>query len=124
MQRIIRSIFVLFLLGFFTVASAQLPPKIMADKHLLHAEQLYDAKNYAEAFSVMGKIIALQQEHSLTLSDDFHFKYAQIALSVDSTRIASGTSAIDHPLNGQSCVIRQRANAGSTSFGTRLRRNW
>jgi len=124
MQRIIRSIFVLFLLGFFTVASAQLPPKIMADKHLLHAEQLYDAKNYAEAFSVMGKIIALQQEHSLTLSDDFHFKYAQSALSVDSTRIASGTSAIDYPLNRQSCVIRQRSNAGSTSFGTRLRRNW
>ena len=28
MWRVIRSIFVLFLLGFFTVASAQLPPKI------------------------------------------------------------------------------------------------
>ena len=39
MWRVIRSIFVLFSLGFFTVASAQLPPKIMADKHLIHAEQ-------------------------------------------------------------------------------------
>ena len=88
MQRMIRSIFVLFSLGFFTVVSAQLPPKIMADKHLIHAEQLYAAKDYAEAFKVMKKIIALQQEHSLTLSDEFHFKYAQVALSADSTRIA------------------------------------
>ena len=88
MQRMIRSIFILFLLGFFTVVSAQLPPKIMVDKYLIHAEQLYAAKDYAEAFKVMEKIIALQQEHSLTLSDEFHFKYAQVALSADSTRIA------------------------------------
>lgn len=88
MQNVIRSIFVLFLLGFFTVASAQLPPKIIADKHLIHAEQLYAAKDYAEAFKVMEKIIALQKEYSLTLPDEFHFKYAQVALAADSTRIA------------------------------------
>ena len=88
MQSAIRSIFVLFLLEFFTVASAQLPPKIMADKHLIHAEQLYAAKDYAEAFNVMKKIIALQKEHNLILSDEFHFKYAQVALAVDSIRIA------------------------------------
>ena len=88
MQSGIRSILVLFSLGFFTVASAQLPPKIMADKHLIHAEQLYAAKDYAEAFKVMEKVIALQQEHNLTLSDEFHFKYAQVALAADSTRIA------------------------------------
>ena len=88
MQNVIRSIFVLFLLGFFTVASAQLPPEIMVDKYLVHAEQLYVAKDYTEAFKVMEKVIALQQEHSLTLSDEFHFKYAQVALSADSTRIA------------------------------------
>ena len=39
MQRMIRSIFVLFLLGFFTVTSAQLPPEIRADAYLLQAEQ-------------------------------------------------------------------------------------
>ena len=88
MQRMIRSIFILFLLGFFTVASAQLPPKIMADKHLIHAEQLYAAKDYTEAFNVMGKVVALQKEHNLTLPDEFHFKYAQIALAADSTQIA------------------------------------
>ena len=88
MWEVIRSFFIAVLLGFFTVASAQLPPKIMADKHLILAEQLYAAKDYVAAFKVMEKVIALQQEHSLTLSDEFHFKYAQVALSADSTRIA------------------------------------
>ena len=88
MQSVTRSIFVLCLVGFFTVASAQLPPGIMVDKHLIYAEQLYAAKDYAEAINVMEKIIALQKEHSLTLSDEFHFKYAQVALAADSTRIA------------------------------------
>ena len=60
----------------------------MADKHLIHAELLYAAKDYAEAFNVMEQIIALQKEHGLTLSDEFHFKYAQVALAADSTRIA------------------------------------
>ncbi len=88
MREILRSFFIVALLGFFTAASAQLPPKIMADKHLIHAEQLYAAKDYAEAFEVMEKILALQKEHSLTLSDEFHFKYAQVALAADSTQIA------------------------------------
>ena len=39
MWSVFRSIFVLFSLGFFTVASAQLPPEIMADKYLIEAEQ-------------------------------------------------------------------------------------
>ena len=74
-------------MGLFEVASAQLPPKVIADKYLIHAEQLYAAKDYVEAFNVMEKILALQKEHSLTLPDEFHFKYAQVALSADSTRI-------------------------------------
>ena len=28
----------------------------------------------------MNKIVALQREHDLTLPDEFHFKYAQVAL--------------------------------------------
>ncbi len=88
MRVVFRSFFIVVLLGFFAAASAQLPLKIMADKHLIHAEQLYAAKDYTGAFNVMEQIIALQKEHNLTLSDDFHFKYAQVALSVDSTRIA------------------------------------
>jgi len=75
-------------LSLFAVASAQLPPEIMVDKHLIEAEQLHAAKDYVGAFKVMDKIIALQKEHNLTLPVEFHFKYARVALSADSTRIA------------------------------------
>ncbi len=88
MQRVIRSIFVLCSLGFSTVASAQLPPEIMVDKHLIEAEQLHAKEDYARAFNMMEKILALQKEHSLTLPDEFHFKYARVALSADSLKIA------------------------------------
>ncbi len=93
MRYVIRT--VLISLGCFTVAclparqvAAELPPEIMADKYLVHAEQLHAAKDYAGAFEVMEKIIALQKEHNLKLPDEFHFKYAHVALSADSTRIA------------------------------------
>lgn len=82
MQRVTRSISVLFLLGFFTLASAQLPPEIMVDKHLLQAEELLEKKDYGGAFKEMEKIVALQKEHNLTLPDAFLFKYAKVALKV------------------------------------------
>ena len=83
-----RSTLILLFLGSFNTAFAQLPPEIMADKHLIHAEQLHAAKDYTAAFDVMQKIVALQKQHDLKLPDEFHFKYAQVALSADSTRIA------------------------------------
>ena len=76
MQRMIRSFFVLCLLGFFTVASAQLPPKVIADKYLIQAEQLLAKQDYEAALSMLEKIIALQKEHNLTLSDNLYFKDA------------------------------------------------
>ncbi len=88
MRQMLIAFFIPALLGFFAVASAQLPPEIMVDKHLLQAEQLLEKKDYAEAFKVMEKVIALQKEHNLTLPVEFHFKYAQVALAADSTRIA------------------------------------
>ena len=69
-------------------ASAELPPEILVDKHLIHAEQLHAAKDNAAAFDVMRKIIALQKEYSLAVPHEFHFKYAQVALAADSMRIA------------------------------------
>ena len=88
MQSVIRSIFVLFSLGFFTVASAQLPPKVIADKYLIQAEQLLEKNDYIAALDMMDKIIALRNEHKLTLPDEFHFKYAQVAFSVGSVQTA------------------------------------
>ena len=88
MRKMLIGFFIPAFLGLFTVVSAQLPPEIMADKYLIEAKQLHAKEDYAEAFKVMRKIIALQKEHNLTLPDEFHFKYAQVALSTDSTRIA------------------------------------
>ena len=88
MRKVIRSFFISVFLGLFAVASAQLPPEIMVDKYLLQAEQLLEKKDYAEAFKMMEKVIVLQKEHSLTLSDEFHFHYAQVAFSTGSMQTA------------------------------------
>lgn len=58
----IRSIFMLFLLGFFANASAQLPPEVIADKYLIQAEQLLEKKDYIAALNMMEKSLALQKE--------------------------------------------------------------
>ena len=83
------------LIGFFISAlvltgpaSAQLPPEIMVDKHLIAAEQLIGAEDYVNAFNVMKKIMALQKEHNLALPDEFLFKYAQVALKTGEPRTA------------------------------------
>ena len=88
MRSLIRTTCIVILFGSFSIASAELPPEILVDKYLIHAEQLHDAKDYAAAFDVMQKIVALQKEHNLTVSDDFHFQYAQVALAADSTRLS------------------------------------
>ena len=78
MQSVIKSIFVLFLLGFSAIASAQLPPEVIADKYLIQAEQLLAKKDYVAALNMMDKILVLQKEHNITLLDEFHFKYAHV----------------------------------------------
>ena len=77
----ILGIIFLFFLDFFTVVSAQLPPEVIADKYLVQAEQLLEKKDYVAALNMMDKILVLQKEHNITLLDEFHFKYAQVALS-------------------------------------------
>ena len=81
MRGLIGSVLVAVLLGGFTEAVAQLPPEIMADRYLVQAERLMKEKDYAAALEAMNKIIALQKEHGLKLPGEFHFKYAQVALS-------------------------------------------
>ena len=81
MQRMITSVVVSVLLGGFTVVAAQLPPEIMMDRHLLRAERLMAEEDHQAALDEMNQIVALQRAHSLTLPEEFHFKYAQVALS-------------------------------------------
>lgn len=77
-------------LGCFMVAVAQLPPEIMADRYLLRAERLIADKDPKGAFDTMNKILALQEEHGLTLPEDFRIKYAQTALSAGQFQEAIG----------------------------------
>ena len=88
MREILRSFFVVVLLRSFTLASAQLPPEVIADKYLVQAEQLLEKRDYIAALNMMDKSLALQKEHGLTLLDEFHFKYAQIAFSIGSMQAA------------------------------------
>ena len=81
MRGVVGSVLVAVLLGSFTEAAAQLPPEIMADRHLVQAERLMKEKDFKAALEAMEKIVALQKEHDLKLPDGFHFKYAQIAMS-------------------------------------------
>ncbi len=69
-------------------ASIDLPPEMMADKHLIKAEQLHAKEDYAGALEVMDKIIALQKDDEFKLPAGFHFKYARAALSAGSVKIA------------------------------------
>ena len=88
MRDFARSLYLLILFGFFADVCAQLPPEIMSDRYLVKAELLEESKNYVAAFEVMEKVIALHKTHDLKLPDDFHFKYARVALAADSIRIA------------------------------------
>ena len=75
-------------LGWVTGAAAQLPPEIQVDRYLLRAERLMEAKDPKAALELIGKIVALQQEHGLTLPDEFHFKHAKVAMSAGSVQQA------------------------------------
>ena len=55
----------------------------MADKYLLQAEQAIREEDYEGARAAMEKILSLQAEHDLTLPEEFHFKYAQVAALED-----------------------------------------
>ena len=93
MRGLIRHMFFLpglFIAAFLPAAPAfaQLPPRIMADRYLIKAEQLEAEKDYAGALKAIGQAIALQKKHKFKLPDEFQFKYARIALAADSIRIA------------------------------------
>ena len=75
-------------LGCFTAAAAQLPPEVLVDQYLLRADRLMEAKDAKGALGELGKIVALQKEHGLTLPDEFHFKHAKVAFSAGSIEAA------------------------------------
>ena len=88
MRGAIGSVVVSILLGGFTVAAAQLPPEILADRYLLQAERFLADGDYGAALDAMNDVVGMQGEHNLTLPDEFDFKYAQVALSAGLNDVA------------------------------------
>ena len=69
-------------------ASFELSPEMLADKKLIKAEMHHEKREYADALKLMDEIIALQKAHNFKFSDEFHYKYARMALSAGSAGIA------------------------------------
>ena len=88
MLGVIVGVWITVCLGYITGFAAQLPPDVLVDKYLLQAEMLSEEKNHKGALEEMDRIVALQKEHGLTLSEDFSFHYAQTALAAGSVQAA------------------------------------
>ena len=59
--------------------SAELPPAIQADRHLMQAERQIGDGDYAAALASLDRILALQAEHDLEIPDAFWFKHGQVS---------------------------------------------
>ena len=68
--------------------TAQLPPEIMVDRHLVRADRLLAADDPGAALEAMNEVLALQEEHDLELANDFYFQYARVAFAAGRTAIA------------------------------------
>ena len=63
------------------VSASQLPPHVLVDLYLVRVERLSNEREYRAALDVMDTIISLQREHDSVVPEEFHFVYAQLALS-------------------------------------------
>ena len=88
MPRVIARVWFGVWLGCFAAAAAQLPPDVLVDQYLLRADRLMESEDPKGALEMLGKIVALQKEHGLTLPDEFHFKHAKVAFSAGSIEAA------------------------------------
>ena len=58
-------------------SAGQLPPDIMADRHLLKAEQSIRDGDLTTARAAMERVVSLQEEHGLEPAPEDHFRYAE-----------------------------------------------
>ena len=72
---------VVSLLAGAAMAAAQLPPRVILDRHLLHAERLMDQRDPVRALEAMQKAHDLKMDHDLELPEDFDFQYAEVAFA-------------------------------------------
>ena len=69
-------------LGCFTAAAAQLPPEIMADRHMVRLDRLISEKRFREAYQLTSEVADFCEKHNLELGHEFYFKQARIANSL------------------------------------------
>ena len=77
MRTVLRSVLVSLLLG-VVATTAQLPPEIMLDGHLLRAEDAVRQRDPAAARAAMNQIEALQEQHELDAPATYHYRYASV----------------------------------------------
>ena len=82
MRAMISVVLILILWGAVPVL-AQLPPEMLADSYLLRVEQAISDGDHARARAEIDKIMLLEEEHDLNLSEEFHFRYAKAAATAD-----------------------------------------
>ena len=83
-----NSVAVVSLLAAAGMAAAQLPPHVMFDRHLLHAERLMDAADPVRALEAMQNALDLKMDHDLELPEDFEFRYANVAFAAGALQAA------------------------------------
>jgi len=70
------------LLASVLISAGQLPPEIMADRHMIRLDRLISEKRHYEAYELTSEIADFFEKHSLELPHEFHFKQARIANSI------------------------------------------
>ena len=64
------------------IAARQLPPEIMADRHMVRLDRLISENRHREAYRLTSEIAEFYEKHSLELPHEFHFKQARIVSSL------------------------------------------
>ena len=67
------------LLASLLIAARQLPPEIMADRHMVRLDRLISENRHREAYRLTSEIAEFYENHNLELPHEFHFKQARIA---------------------------------------------
>ena len=70
------------LLASFLISAGQLPPEIMADRHMVRLDRLISENRHGEAYRLTSDIAEFYEKHNLELPHEFHFKQARIASSL------------------------------------------
>ena len=79
LEMAVRVVSLALVLAAWPARSAELPPAIQADRHLMQAERQIGDGDYAAALASLDRILALQAEHDLEIPDAFWFKRGQVS---------------------------------------------